>query len=191
MLKFAKIPQDTFETMQVEAGVLLSDFDPDAAEADDAFSDEDILCATTGDIRISVKPNIKDMGEEINNCPEGMAELMKITSVIAQISFTTPKLSAKMIALGLGSADVTGKKITLRGIQKEDFKPMWWVGDLGNDGGFVAARLFHAFSREGLEITAAKNTSGKMTITLQGHVSINKQDEMPIEFYSTVMEASA
>lgn len=191
MLKFAKIPQDTFETMQVEAGVLLSEFDPEAESADDAFTDEDILCATTGDISISVKPNIKDMGEEINNCPEGMAELMKTTSVVAQIKFTTPKLSAKMIALGLGSAEIVGKKITLRGIKPEDFKPVWWVGDLGNKGGFVAMRLINAFSREGITITAGKNTSGKMEITLQGHVSINNQEEMPVEFYSTVTEAAS
>lgn len=190
MLKFAKIPQDTFETMQFEAGVLLSNFTPDAAESEEAFTDEDIICATTGDISISVKPNIKDMGEEVNNCPEGMAELMKITSVVAQLKFTTPKLSAKMIALGLGAAEVSGKKITLRDVKPEDFKPVWWVGDLGNSGGFAAMKLLNAFSREGVTITAGKNTSGKMEITLQGHVSIKAQDEKPVEFYSTVTEAA-
>ena len=186
MAKFTVIPQDTFETMQYEAGVILSAFNPDPAEGEDNFTDEDVLCATTGDIGISVKPDLVDMGKEINNCPTGMAELMKNRSWTAQLRFTTPKLSAKLIALGLGPAEVSGNKITVRDIKFEDFKPIYWVGDLGNSGGFVGMKLLNAFSREGIEITAAKGTSGKMNIVLQGHVSINAQNIKPFEFYSTV-----
>ena len=47
---FTTIPQDTFETLQIEAGVVLSSFNPSSPAAP---ASEDIICATTGGITAS------------------------------------------------------------------------------------------------------------------------------------------
>ena len=47
MAKFTKIPQNTFDELQVDAGVLLSKFDP---TGETEVVDADIICATTGGI---------------------------------------------------------------------------------------------------------------------------------------------
>ena len=62
MGKFTVIPQNTFEELQLDAGVLLKTFDPETAAAPD---DEDIICATTGGISVVCVPAYSDMGADI------------------------------------------------------------------------------------------------------------------------------
>lgn len=63
---FTVIPQDTFDGLQLDAGVLLKRFDPAKVAAP---ADEDIICATTGGINISCVPTYSDLGEDVDNCP--------------------------------------------------------------------------------------------------------------------------
>ena len=66
MGNFTVIPQDTFEGMQLDAGVLLKRFDPEAPAAP---ADEDIICATTGGINVSCVPTYSDMGRTWTTVP--------------------------------------------------------------------------------------------------------------------------
>ena len=94
------------------------------------------------------------------------------------------KLSPAGIKLGLGSADVASDKITpRRTLKQSDFSDIWWVGDKSN-GGMVAVRLMNALSTSGLSIQTTKNGKGQVSVTLTGHVSMDDQDTMPMEFYS-------
>ena len=187
MGKFTKIPGTTFDNLQLDAGVLLSSFDPETAAEP---GDEDIICATTGGITLTAAAEWSDMGEDVDNCPTGMMELKKLVSWACTVGFTSITFSPRMIRLGLGAADMNGKKITIRrDVQLSDFEDIWWVGDLA-DGGMVAVHLLNALSTEGLSITTTKNGKGQLAMTLQGHVSINDQDTMPMEFYSTAGAAA-
>lgn len=181
-MKFTKIPKNTFDAMQFDAGLLLSAFNPEAGTEPE---DGDILCATTGDVSIVCKPTYVDMGEDVNNCPTGMMELKKVTDWLCTIKFTSLSFTPAMMKLGLGAADVEGSKVSVRrSLKTEDFADIWWVGDAGEDD-LVAVHLLNALSTEGLTITASKDAKGRAEITLQGHVSIDAQDVMPMEFYST------
>lgn len=181
-MKFTKIPKSTFDAMQFDAGLLLSTFDPESGAEP---ADGDILCATTGDVTITCKPSYVDMGEDVNNCPEGMAELKKLTGWECTLKFTSLSFAPAMLKLGLGAADVDGSKVTIRrSLSIDDFGDIWWVGDAGEDD-LVAVHVLNALSTEGVTITAAKNSKGRVEMTLQGHVSIDAQDAMPMEFYST------
>ena len=57
MGKFTKVSENTFNEIQMEAGLILKTFDP-AGTAD--VKDEDIVCATTGGISITCKPTFTD-----------------------------------------------------------------------------------------------------------------------------------
>ena len=186
-MKFTKIPKNTFDAMQFDAGLLLSAFNPEAGTEPE---DGDILCATTGDVSIVCKPNYVDMGEDVNNCPTGMMELKKIKDWTCTIKFTSLSFTPAMMKIGLGAADVEGSKVSIRRtLKSEDFTDLWWVGDAGEDD-MVAVKVLNALSTEGITMTASKDNKGKLEITLQGHVSINAQDTMPMEFYSTAGEAA-
>lgn len=181
MPKFTKIPQDTFENLQLDAGVLLHTFDPESAAEP---ADEDIITATTGGINITCIPTYSDMGEDVDNCPANMLELKKLESWECKIAFTALDASAENIALALGAADVSGDKVTpRRTLSASDFKDVWWVGDTAS-GGMVAVKLMNALSSGGFSFQTSKNGKGQLSVELMGHVSLAAQDVMPMEFYS-------
>lgn len=186
MGKFTKVPENTFKELQLDAGVLLKTFDPSsAAEPDDA----DIICATTGGISASCTPTYSDMGADVDNCPVNMLELKKLESWACKMSFTSLGISAEGIKLTLGAADVaSGKIVPRRDLETTDFADIWWVGDRA-DGGMAAICLKNALSTGGFSLQTTKNGKGQLSIELTGHVSINAQDDMPMEFYVTEGDA--
>ena len=62
-MKYTKIPETTFQNLQLNAGVLLSSFNPESATVADAS----IIGATTGGINFAAAPTYNDLGEEIDN----------------------------------------------------------------------------------------------------------------------------
>lgn len=228
---FTVIPQDTFEAMQLDAGVLLKTFNP-AQPARPA--DADIICATTGGIEVTCSPEYSDLGEDVDNVPVNMKELKHLDSWTCSLGFTSLDTSAEGIRLSLGAADASGatyaltsdsavqagktyytrsgtspnfvytvvsnpttseintyyemtsannKIVPRRDLDQADFSDVWWVGDKAN-GGFVAVQLKNALSTDGFSLQTTKNGKGQTDCTLTGHVSIDAQDTMPMEFYS-------
>lgn len=183
MGKFTRIPQSTFDEMQLDAGMLLNKFDPETGAEP---ADEDIICATTGGITASCVPAYSDMGEDVDNCPNNMMELMQLDSWACKMAFTSLGSSPESIRLALGAADVdtASGKITPRSeLKQTDFADVWWVGDRA-DGGMVAICLKNALSTGGFSLKTTKNGKGQTSVELTGHVSIDAQDIVPMEFYS-------
>lgn len=178
---FTVIPQDTFDGLQLDAGVLLKKFDPAKVTAP---ADEDIICATTGGINISCVPTYSDLGEDVDNCPVNTKELKHLDGWDCKMSFTALGTSPENIKLALGAATVSTTKVTPnRDLKQADFSDIWWAGDRA-DGGVVAACLKNALSTGGFTLSTTKNGKGQVSVELTGHVSIEAQDTMPMEFYS-------
>lgn len=183
MGKFTVIPQNTFNGIQLDAGVLLRRFDP-ANPAPPA--DEDIICATTGGVNPSCVPTFSDLGEDVDNVPLNMKELKHLDSWECKISTTVLGTDVETIKLALGCADVdtaNGKVIPRGDLKQTDFTDMWWVGDKA-DGGFVAIQLKNALSTGGFSLQTTKNGKGQTSIEITGHVSIKAQKTIPMVFYS-------
>lgn len=184
MGKFTVIPQDTFEGLQLDAGVLLKTFDPETGAAP---KDEDIICATTGGINPSCVPTYSDFAEDVDNAPTNLMEFKHLDGWECKFGFTSLGTSAESIRLSLGAADIdptTGKITPRRNVKLTDFSDIWWVGDRA-DGGMVAIRLINALSTGGFSLQTTKNGKGQVSMELTGHVSIKNQDTMPMEFYSS------
>lgn len=181
MAECTVIPQDTFDGLQLDAGVLLKKFDPAKVAAP---ADEDIICATTGGINISCVPTYSDLGEDVDNCPVNTKELKHLDGWGCKMSFTALGTSPENIKLALGAATVSTTKVTPnRDLKQADFSDIWWAGDRA-DGGVVAACLKNALSTGGFTLKTTKNGKGQVSVELTGHVSIEAQDTMPMEFYS-------
>ena len=181
MGRFSVVSQDVFAEFQVDAGVLLKKFDPESPE----LVDSDIICATTGGINPTCVPTYSDMGEDVDNVPIGMKELMHLDGWETTLGFTALNTTPEVIRMALGAADIgaTNGKITpRRNLKDTDFADIWWVGDR-TDGGLVAIRLINALSTSGFSLQTTKNGKGQIAVTLAGHVSITEQDVVPMEFY--------
>ena len=181
--RFTKIPQDTFKELQMDAGVLLTTFDP----ANPTVTDSAIVCATTGGINASCTAEYSDLGEDVDNCPNNMKELKHLDSWSCTMSFTSLGTSPASIKLALGAADIDGtdatKIVPRASLNQSDFTDIWWVGDRA-DGGMVAIQLKNALSTGGFTIQTTKNGKGQVSVELTGHVSITAQDVVPMVFYS-------
>lgn len=184
MGKFTVIPQDTFDALQLDAGVLLKRFDPANPVAPE---DADIICATTGGINPSCVPTFSDFGEDVDNVPNNMKEFKHLDGWECKISTTGLGTSPALIRMALGCADIdtddATKIVPRMDLEQTDFTDIWWVGDKAN-GGMVAIQLMNALSTGGFSLQTTKNGKGQVSLEITGHVSINAQKVVPMVFYS-------
>lgn len=181
--KFTKISAKAFESMQINAGVVLNKFDPSGTTE---IQDADIICATSGGVTAECKPNITDLGDDVDNCQKNTAELMQIEDYDCTLAFTALNVTTDVIKLALGAADVSDKKVTPRmtlnpTASTGDFKDIWWVGDT-IDGGFVAVKLMNALSTGGLSLKTTDKGKGNIAVALTGCPRLGS-DTVPMEWY--------
>lgn len=185
LLKYTKIPETTFKNLQLNAGVLLSAFDPGTA----TVANESIIGATTGGVNFTATPSFSDYGEDIDNCPKNMKELKKLNSWDINMSGTYVTVDANAVKTLVGAADVSGNKITPRNdLKLTDFTDVWWVGDYSDqngetNGGFVAIHMMNALSTGGFAIKSSDNGKGTFAFTYTAHYSIDAQDTVPFEVF--------
>lgn len=183
MGRFTVIPQNAFQGLQMDAGILLKRFNP----ASPTFLDDDIICATTGGINPSCVPTFSDLGDDVDNVPVNMMEYKHLDSWECKISTTSLGTTPELIRMALGCADIdsnnTSKIIPRADLSQSDFADLWWVGDRA-DGGFVAIQLKNALSTGGFSLQTTKNGKGQIALEITGHVSIQAQKEVPMVFYS-------
>ena len=184
-MKYTKIPETTFKNLQLNAGVLLSAFNPESA----TVANESIIGATTGGVNFTATPTFSDYGEDIDNCPKNMMELKKLDAWEISLSGTYVTVDANAVKALVGAADVSGNKITPRNdLKLTDFTDVWWVGDYSDqngetNGGFVAIHMMNALSTGGFAIQSSDNGKGNFAFTYTAHYSINAQDTVPFEVY--------
>lgn len=188
MAKFTKIPADTFKQLQINAGVILSDFTP----ATGAFEPENQLGATTGGITFAATPTFSDYGEDVDNCPKNTLELKRLDDVDVKcsgtfVTVTTTSAKSLMAVADIDGTDAT-KVVPRRDLSSADFSDIWIVGDYSdkngaNNGGFIAIRMMNALSTGGFQLKTADKNKGQMAFEYTAHYSISKQDVVPYELY--------
>ena len=181
-MKFTKIPANTFSKLQLNAGVLLTQFTP----ATGAYQEADMFGATSGGCNFSVKPTFEDYGADIDNAPKNTLDLMQITDYTITLSGTLLTIDETVAQKLLGAATVdaeTGKVTPRKNLSATDFSDIWWVGDYGSDNGFIAIHLMNALSTGGLTLQSSDNGKGKFSFEFTAHFSADAQDTVPCEIY--------
>ena len=183
---FTRIASDAMDALQLDAGVLLTSFDPLNPYV--TPTDDQILATTTGGINPTCEPTYSDFGEDVDNVPNNMMEFKHLDGWNCAFAFSSIKFNSANTIWALGAADKSTlsngveKIVPRRNVKLDDFKDLWWVGDKAN-GGAYAVCLKNAISTGGMNIQSTKNGKGTNSVTVTGHVSINAQDDMPMEFY--------
>lgn len=184
--KFTRVPDDTFEKLQLNAGILVDAFTPATGVIGN------ILGATTGGIQFSTNPEFTDFGEDIDNVPNNMLELKHLNQFDPQMSGTfltcTPALAKSLVgAADIDCGDAT-RVIPRAELLASDFDDVWWIGDYsdvntGANAGFIAIHLMNALNTAGFQIQSTKNEKGRLAFEYHGHYSIAAQDTVPFEIY--------
>ena len=195
-MKYTKIPENTFQNIQMNAGVLLSSFTPSSA----TVSDEAIIGATTGGINFTATPTYADFGEDIDNCPKNMKELKKLDSWEVKCSGTFVTVDTAVAKSLIGAADIgtsdTTKVTPRNDLAQADFSDIWIVGDYSDkngatNGGFVAIHMMNALSTGGFQIQTADKAKGQFAFEYTAHYSMSAQDTVPFEVYVKAGTAEA
>lgn len=200
MAKFTQIPTDTFKKLQLNAGILVTKFDPATGE----LTASEIVGATSGGVSFEATPSFSDFGEDIDNCPKNTKELKRLDSWEAKMSgsFVTMDTATAVSVIGtaaVASGDKT-KVVPRNSVDAGDFKDIWWVGDysdVNNDGssagkaGFIAIKLINALSTGGFKIQSGDKAKGTFEFEYTGHYSIENTDVVPFELYIKAGSADA
>ncbi len=188
MAKFTKIPTNTFQELQINAGIICTDFTP----ASGAIGESGQIGATTGGINFAATPSFTDFGDDVDNCPKNTKELKRLDDVEVKASGTfvtcnTTVAKMLMAAADIGTTDTT-KVTPRRDLAQSDFDDIWIVGDYSDkngatNGGFIAIKLLNALSTGGFQLQTADKAKGQMAFEFMAHYSITAQDTVPYEVY--------
>ena len=185
-MKFTKIPETTFETLQLNAGVLANDFDPTTGTLEESA----LVGATTGGISFTATPEYSDFADDIDNAPKNMMEFKRLNSWgTITLTGTFVALSTATAKMLVAAADAAETQIIPRNnLDPSDFADLWWIGDYSDkngedNGGFVAIHMMNALSTGGFSLQTADRAKGTFSFTFTAHYSIAEQDTVPFEIY--------
>lgn len=192
-MRFTQVAADAFEHLQLNAGMILTEFDPDnpgtAAEVK-----AHALVATSGGASFNSNPSYTDFGEDVDNVPANTKQLKRIEQYEPRISGTGKTANPEALESFLAAFDktITGgvTKYVPRGVLNDsDFKSIWWVGDYsdknGNtNGGFIALELINALNTGGFQLQSNDNAKGDLAFDFLGHYDLNDIDEVPFNVYT-------
>ena len=187
-MKYTQIPANTFKELQLNAGILTSNFAPTTGTVESNM----LLGATSGGISFTATPAYADWGDGIDNCPKNMMELKKLESWEVKMSGTfltvnTARAKSLMAAADIGSSDTT--KITPRNdVAIKDFDDIWWIGDYSDkngatNGGYIAIHMMNALSTGGFQLQSGDKAKGQFAFEYTAHYSMDAPDTVPYEIY--------
>lgn len=185
-MKFTQIPNDTFEKLQLNAGILVDEFTPATGVIGN------LLGATTGGVSFASNPSYTDFGEDVDNCPNNTKELKHLDGFDPQMAGTFLTCTPSVLKSLVGAADISvsdaTRVIPRNQLLASDFEELWWIGDYsdvntGANAGFLAIHLMNALNQAGFQITSAKNAKGQMAFEYHGHYSVADRDTVPFEIY--------
>ena len=179
-MKFSKIASDTYEKLQLGAGVFLTTFTPTTG----TFEDSAIFGATDGGVSFSATPTFKDLADGIDNATLNLKELKRIDSWEVKMSGTLKTIDTTVAKSLLGAGTISTNKVTANAALKgDDFAALWWVGDYGESGGYIAIHLINALSTGGFKIQSANKDKGSFAFEYTAHSSVANADTVPFELY--------
>lgn len=186
-MKFTTVATDAFQKFQLNAGIILTEFNPASPSVDRSK----IFMATSGGAQFTATPEFVDFGDDVDNVPANTKEMKVLQSVTAVMSGTGKTMDTVVAKRLMAAADIdstTGKITPRADLKSSDFADLWWVGDYsdqntGTSAGFIAIHLINALSTGGFSLQPNDKGKGDFSFEFTGHYSINDMTVLPYEVY--------
>ena len=188
-MKFTTVASDAFQKFQLNAGIILPDFDPTSP----TFDEDDILFATSGGTSFTAEPEYSDYGDDVDNVPANTKELKVLESVNVTMSGTAKTADSTAAKLFMASCTETTssgltKLVPNADLSDSDFVDLWWVGDYSDkhgatNGGFMAIHVMNVLSTGGFQLQSNDKGKGDFEFEFTGHYSISDMTTVPYEIY--------
>lgn len=187
-MKFTQVRADTFETVQINAAIILNAFTP----ATGTYEKTAIIGATTGGSQFNSNPEFADFGEDVDNVPPNTKQLKRVQSYDPTlttnfVAMDTP-LGKKLIAAADIDSQNANHIIPRASLSTADFGDIWIVGDYSDkngatNGGFIAIHIKNALNLGGFQWQTGKNEKGQFAAEFHGHYDIENIDDQPFDIY--------
>ena len=187
---------ETFQKLQLNAGIFLMNFDPssytDADDLRDALVTEigsgtKLLGATRGGGTFVATSEIRE--PDVDGKRYRFVGGAFVDSVDAQLTGTLVEIRPEVFAkvLATGESATAGKKTTIKmhtAIQTTDYiQNLTWVGDMSN-GGLVVITLKNALNNNGMTLTFTDKGEGTIPFEFHAYQStVEDYDYAPFEVY--------
>lgn len=183
-LMLTGVTAETPQNIQLNAGVLLKNFDVETA----TINEEDIIGATRGGGSLSIAPTVRQV--EADGLPQNFKGMVRVDDWV--VTFNTTLIEFKKdtlkLALGAGVKEVQKTKMTELTVTHEigdtDYSDIWWVGQNGK-GDYIAIKIENGMNLTGLVITISDKGEGTYPITITAHYTLQnlKEKTVPCKVY--------
>lgn len=178
----------TIVNLQLNAGVLLTKY-----KKGTDIEEDDIIGATRGGGSFTAVPTVHQAA--IDGAPTYTKGLERVDDWVITLNATMVELNDDAVsrALGVGvvktGGDTADTVFTVkRTVNDEDYKDLYWVGDLSN-GQNVVIKIKNALNTSGLNLTFSDRGEGTYALALIGHFTTEDLDTAPFEL--TIERATA
>ena len=187
-MQYTKVPNDTFENLQLNAGILVDGFEM----SNGVPTYTSIIGVTGGGVSHATNPEIKNWGEDMDNVPDNAMELKRVKSYDPTLSGTFKSITAllinKLIVAGAVDPDDATHYIPSHKLTTSDFHDIAWIGDYSdkNDGttaGYLIVVLHNTLNTSGFQIKSNDDGKGDFAFEFHAHYSIDSPDTPPFEYY--------
>jgi hypothetical protein len=184
--KFTQVPEDTFEKLVLNAGILAKGFTPSTGAV------TGLVGATTGGLTFEATPEFTDFGEDVDNCPKNTKEMKQITDIAVHVSGTLLTLDTTSAKSLMAAADIDGtdttKIIPRMNLKDTDFADIWVIADYsdentGDGAGYVAIHLKDVLNTGGFRLTTSDRAKGQFPFDYMAHYSMADPETIPYEVY--------
>lgn len=185
-MKFTQIPTNTFSTIQINAGVICSEFTPATGTV------TGIIGATSGGNTFNSNPAFVDFGEDVDNVPPRTMQLQRIQYYDPTLTTTFVAADTDLGKMLQAAADVDGSNtahlIPRTALSTDDFDDLWLVGDYSDkngatNGGYIAIHIKNALNTGGFQWQTTKDGKGQFSAEFHGHYDLTNIDNQPFEIY--------
>lgn len=184
MSEFTQVRATAFEEIQMNAGIVLDDFNPATGVKGN------IIGVTSGGLSFNSNPEYEDFGEDMDNVPANTWQLKRVRSYDPALSGNWVTITAAEAKRMNGAGTLSGNKITpSHELKESDFDDIWVVGDYSdkNSGaataGFVAIHIMNALNTGGMQWQTTKDGKGQFAFDYHGHYDLTDIDTVPYEIY--------
>lgn len=184
MGQFAQVPADTFQTLQIDAGIVAGGFVPATGVV------SDLLGATTGGLTFNSNPTYEDFGSDVDNVPDNTWQLKRVTGYDPALSGTFVTMSGDLAKQLSGAGALASGKVTPSHVlAAADFDDIWFIGDYSDknsgaaNAGYVAIHIMKGLNTSGFQLKTAKKGKGNFAFEFHGHYDLTDPDTVPFEIY--------
>lgn len=185
-MKYTQVPQDTFKNIQINAGIMASEFTPATGAV------TGLMGATTGGFRFASNPTYEDFGSDVDNVPPNTKQLKRVRYYDPAASGNFVTVTDSLAKQLNGAGALASNKITpSHNLVDTDFEDVWIIGDYsdkntGDTAGYVAIHIINALNTAGFQWQTTKDGKGQFAFDFHGHYDLENIDVVPFEIYVKV-----